>query len=69
MECPKTSLFDNLSPTFDHCIESTTCMWSTYLPNETNFKVWKEDVAIVLGCMDLDLALQVEKPILTLDNL
>ncbi|RDX90832.1 Copia protein, partial [Mucuna pruriens] len=34
-----------------------------------NFKVWKETVAIVLGCMDLDLALRVEKFILTLDNL
>ncbi|RDY13071.1 hypothetical protein CR513_02058, partial [Mucuna pruriens] len=37
--------------------------------NETNFKVWKEAVAIVLGYMDFDLALRVEKPILTLDNL
>ncbi|RDX64091.1 hypothetical protein CR513_57388, partial [Mucuna pruriens] len=36
--------------------------------NGTNFK-WKEVVVIVLGCMDLDLALQIEKPILTVDNL
>ncbi|RDX82029.1 hypothetical protein CR513_37230, partial [Mucuna pruriens] len=37
--------------------------------NETNFKVWKEAVEIVLGCMDLDLALWVEEPIHTVDNL
>ncbi|RDX99274.1 hypothetical protein CR513_17691, partial [Mucuna pruriens] len=37
--------------------------------NETNFKVWKEAVEIVLGCMDLDLALRVEEPIPTMDNL
>ncbi|RDX71721.1 hypothetical protein CR513_48885, partial [Mucuna pruriens] len=37
--------------------------------NGTNFKVWKEVVATVLGCTDSDLALWVEKPILTPDNL
>ncbi|RDY04330.1 hypothetical protein CR513_11976, partial [Mucuna pruriens] len=37
--------------------------------NGTNFKVWKEAVKIVLSCMDLDLALQVEEPIPTMDNL
>ena len=30
--------------------------------NGTNFKVWKEAVEIVLGCMDLDLALRTERP-------
>ena len=30
--------------------------------NETNFKVWKEAVEIVLGCMDFDLALRTERP-------
>ena len=30
--------------------------------NGTNFKKWKEHVMIVLGCMDLDLALRKEKP-------
>jgi len=33
--------------------------------NGTNFKVWKEAVEIVLGCMDLDLALRMEPPIST----
>ncbi|XP_074301650.1 uncharacterized protein LOC141633059, partial [Silene latifolia] len=28
----------------------------------TNFKYWKENVMIVLGCMDLDLALRDERP-------
>ncbi|XP_022897694.1 uncharacterized protein LOC111411391, partial [Olea europaea var. sylvestris] len=28
----------------------------------TNFKDWKENILIVLGCMDLDLALRVEEP-------
>ncbi|KAK7276201.1 hypothetical protein RIF29_17337 [Crotalaria pallida] len=30
--------------------------------NGTNFKNWKENVMIVLGCMDLDLALRDERP-------
>ncbi|XP_022862761.1 uncharacterized protein LOC111382947 [Olea europaea var. sylvestris] len=30
--------------------------------NGTNFKNWKENILIVLGCMDLDLALRVEEP-------
>ncbi|RDX62780.1 hypothetical protein CR513_58849, partial [Mucuna pruriens] len=34
-----------------------------------NFKVWKEVLEIVLGCMNLDLALRVEESIPTLDNL
>ncbi|CAM8968710.1 unnamed protein product [Rhodiola kirilowii] len=30
--------------------------------NETNFKDWKENIMILLGCMDLDLALREPKP-------
>ncbi|XP_022867618.1 uncharacterized protein LOC111387300, partial [Olea europaea var. sylvestris] len=30
--------------------------------NGTNFKDWKENILIVLGCLDLDLALRVEEP-------
>ncbi|XP_010099271.2 uncharacterized protein LOC21398556 [Morus notabilis] len=30
--------------------------------NGTNFKEWKENVMIVLGCMDLDLTLRIEQP-------
>ncbi|RDY11549.1 hypothetical protein CR513_03768, partial [Mucuna pruriens] len=37
--------------------------------NGTNSNVWKEVIKIVLDCMDLDLALQVEEPIFTLNNL
>ncbi|RDX81817.1 hypothetical protein CR513_37462, partial [Mucuna pruriens] len=37
--------------------------------NGMNFKVWKEVIEIVLNCIDLDLALWIEKPIPTLDNL
>nr|KAJ0196546.1 hypothetical protein LSAT_V11C700361840 [Lactuca sativa] len=33
--------------------------------NGTNFKEWKENIMLVLGCMDLDLALWIEQPILT----
>ena len=29
--------------------------------NGSNFKVWKDIVEIVLGCMDLDIALREEK--------
>src|SRR5436189_2244746 len=30
--------------------------------NGANFKDWKENMLIVLGCMDLDLALRTEQP-------
>ncbi|XP_028104565.1 uncharacterized protein LOC114303630 [Camellia sinensis] len=30
--------------------------------NGTNFKDWKENILIVLGCMDIDLALSMLKP-------
>ncbi|XP_073045533.1 uncharacterized protein [Primulina eburnea] len=30
--------------------------------NGTNFKDWKENIQIVLGCMDMDLAIRMEKP-------
>ncbi|XP_068638537.1 uncharacterized protein [Aristolochia californica] len=37
--------------------------------SRTNFKAWQDTMEIVLGCMDLDLALRVEQPISTPDNL
>ena len=37
--------------------------------NGSNFKIWKENVEIVLGCMELDLALRMERPTSTLGNL
>ena len=37
--------------------------------NGSNFKVWKDTVEIVLGCMDLDIALQEEKLTSTPKNL
>ncbi|RVW83996.1 hypothetical protein CK203_047311 [Vitis vinifera] len=30
--------------------------------NGTNFKKWKDDIVIVLGCMDLDYALREDRP-------
>ena len=36
--------------------------------NGTNFKVWKKVIEIVLGCMDLDLALRKERPISILET-
>ena len=30
--------------------------------NGTNFKDWKDNVLIILGCMDLDLALRTDQP-------
>jgi len=30
--------------------------------NGTNFKDWKENIEIIIGCMDLDLALRTEEP-------
>ena len=35
-----------------------------YVPilNGTNFKDWKENIKIIFGCMDLDLALRTEQP-------
>ncbi|KAL1321598.1 hypothetical protein AAHE18_14G138300 [Arachis hypogaea] len=37
--------------------------------NYSNFKVWKDTVEIVLGCMDLDITLQEKKPTFTSENL
>ncbi|XP_015956627.2 uncharacterized protein LOC107480946 [Arachis duranensis] len=37
--------------------------------NGSNFKVWKDTVEIVLGCMDLDTALREEKPTSNPENL
>jgi len=39
---------------------STHLTWVPFL-NGANFKEWKENMKIVLGCMDLDLALRIEK--------
>ena len=36
--------------------------------NGTNFKIWKENVEIVLGCMDLDLAIREQRPISTMED-
>ncbi|XP_061372496.1 uncharacterized protein LOC133314967, partial [Gastrolobium bilobum] len=36
--------------------------------NGANFKLWKENVEIVLGCMDLGNALRTEKPTSTQEN-
>ncbi|XP_022842051.1 uncharacterized protein LOC111365747 [Olea europaea var. sylvestris] len=36
--------------------------------SRTNFKVWKEAMEIVLGCMDLDLALRSDRPASTPEN-
>ena len=37
--------------------------------NGSNFKIWKENVEIVLGYMQLDLALRMERPTSTPENL
>ncbi|KAJ9536281.1 hypothetical protein OSB04_un000553 [Centaurea solstitialis] len=36
--------------------------------NGTNYAMWKESVEIVLGCMDLDHALRMERPNSTTEN-
>ena len=37
-------------------------MNSIHVLNDTNFKSWKENVLLVLGCMDLDFAIRKEQP-------
>ena len=37
--------------------------------NESNFKIWKENVEIFLGRMELDLELRMERPTSTPKNL
>lgn len=41
---------------------------SVSIHNETNFKDWKENILIVLGCMDLDIAIRTEQPIALTDS-
>ena len=36
--------------------------------NGSNFKIWKENVEIVLHCMELDLSLRMERPTSTPEN-
>ena len=33
--------------------------------NRSNFKIWKKSLDILLGCMDLDLALRTDKHVFT----
>ena len=40
----------------------TANMNSIPVLNGTNFKSWKENVLLVLGCMDLDYAIRKERP-------
>ena len=40
-----------------------------HMLNGSNFKIWKENVEIVLGCKELDLALRMECPTSTLEKL
>ena len=46
-------------------VANATQVNSISMLNGTNFKVWKEAVEIVLGCMDLGLALRIERIIST----
>ncbi|RDX71622.1 hypothetical protein CR513_49013, partial [Mucuna pruriens] len=72
MDCPKTTIsffFPLISIVATSVVNISAQINSISMLNGTNFKVWKEAVAIVLGCTDSDLVLRVEKPILTPDNL
>ena len=40
----------------------TANMNSIPVLNDTNFKSWKENVLLVLGCMDVDYAIRKEQP-------
>ena len=54
---------------FGFVLDSVTIFASTitaninfiHVLNDTNFMNWKENVMIVFGCMDLDLALREER--------
>ena len=37
--------------------------------NGSNFKIWKDNIEIVLGCMELDLTLRMKRPTSTPKNL
>ena len=41
---------------------------SILMLNDINFKIWEENIMIVLSCMDLDLALQVNWPLILTDE-
>ncbi|RDY04454.1 hypothetical protein CR513_11836, partial [Mucuna pruriens] len=50
-------------------VNVSTQINSILMLNGTNFKVWKEAMEIVIGCMDLDLVSWIKELILTIDNL
>ena len=44
-------------------VNITTNINSIPMLNGTNFKSWKENLLIVLGVMNLDLALRIDSPL------
>jgi len=63
--CYQTHLLRWVIPLFkciDRLASISANLNSVPIVNSTNFKDGKENMQIVLGCMDLDLALRIEKP-------
>ncbi|CAH9071941.1 unnamed protein product, partial [Cuscuta europaea] len=63
----------DLNPEFDSAVNNSVATISANINsitvlNSMNFKEWKENIMIVLGCMDLDLALRTEKLIALKDT-
>ena len=64
--CEHDGLFDSFYFVLDSAFISTTSISANInnvpMLNGTNFKDWKENMMILLGCMDIDLALRMPKP-------
>ena len=67
--CEHAYLFLILYSTLVNAANLSTQVNGIPMLNGSNFKIWKENVEIVLDCMELDLVLRMECPTSTLENL
>ena len=67
--CEHAYLFLILYSTLANTVNLSAQVNGILMLNGSNFKIWKENVEIVLDCMELDLALRMERPTSTPENL
>ena len=60
--CEHAYLFLIFDSTLANAANLSTQVKGILMLNGSNFKFWKENIEIVLRCMELDLALRMERP-------
>ena len=67
--CEHTYLFLTMDSALANAANLYAQVNGILMLNGINFKIWKDNAEIVLGCMELDLALRMERPTSTSKNL